>query len=241
MRTIVRVCFFLAILLMWPLAGRAQQCTYQNPFVSFGEVGNVPVTVDACYTNSDPSNTCYSPCYLYQQGSTISGPFTISWPNTLSTGGGNNIPVTFDPKIYNYTPGSYSGSFSASYWSSTAYSYSTVTVTASGQWGNPVSGFIKPKYVIVSVQYNPPGTNNTATYTNNTVVGNSMATTGTFSTNVTQSVSSSGLNGIIASIFGPLHHYRRRLWPRRTPSWGVAFLSAPRASRHRNSFFAERP
>jgi hypothetical protein len=46
---------------------------------------------------------------------------------------------------------------------------------------NPnVTGFVNPKYVIVGVTYAPPGPSSNVTYTNSTFVGNTTATTGSF-------------------------------------------------------------
>src|SRR5262249_29060313 len=60
------------------------------------------------------------------------------------------------------------------------------------------TGFVNPKFLIVGVLYAPPGASSTATYGNNTVVGNSSEVDNTFSTATTKSVSI----GASASIFG---------------------------------------
>jgi hypothetical protein len=168
------ICLFL--LVGFPFLAKAQ-CS-QNPSTQFGTVTTVPTTnSSACYYNN-----YYSPIRLIS--SNYGGAFTANWPGLINTFSNINIPVSFDPS----SAGTYSGSVSATY-ESTVYTgtYFTITITARGQYAAP--GFVNPKYVITSIEYAPPGLSSSASYGNDTVVGNSTSVMSTFSNKATQSVS----------------------------------------------------
>jgi hypothetical protein len=59
-----------------------------------------------------------------------------------------------------------------------------------------VVGYVNPKYVVIGVQYSPPGSSSSVKYTQNTVVGNTTVTSSSFSNKVSTSVSLSSSAGI---------------------------------------------
>lgn len=61
----------------------------------------------------------------------------------------------------------------------------TIPLSGTGLFG----GFVNPKYVIVSIEYAPPGNSSSASYGNNTVVGNSTTVSSSFSNEQNKSVS----------------------------------------------------
>lgn len=174
----------LVLFLALPLAGRAQTCS-PTPSVQFGVV-TASTTANACYDASQ--STCYG-CVLYSEGS--NGPFSANWPSNFNPGGDIDIPVSFNPS----TAGTYSGSVSATYWSQSAYHYETITITANGEYAVP--GFVNPKYLIMGVWYDPPGSQSSVCYGNDTVVGNSSTVMSSFSDSITKSIS--GTSGSIWS------------------------------------------
>jgi hypothetical protein len=60
--------------------------------------------------------------------------------------------------------------------------------------GNP--GYVNPKYVVVGVEYSPPGSSSNVSYTKDTVAGNTTMTGGSFTNKVSASVSLSSTAGI---------------------------------------------
>jgi hypothetical protein len=58
------------------------------------------------------------------------------------------------------------------------------------------AGYINPKYKIVGVMYSPPGSASSVTYGQNTVMGSSTQSSGSFATGVEQSISVSSGSGI---------------------------------------------
>jgi hypothetical protein len=168
---------------VFPVSGMAQSQGTQNYncSYSFGNQISVPVTaIIPCGNGS----TGAGGASLLSSSSTSSA-FAFSGPNPVGSNQAISIHVTL-----NAAPGSYSGTIYASYkvptYSTFYYIFNyTVNVTATVE----DSGFVNPKYVVVSVEYAPPGTSSSATYGNNTVVGSSVSEKDSFSTQATHSVS----------------------------------------------------
>jgi hypothetical protein len=64
------------------------------------------------------------------------------------------------------------------------------------------AGWVHPKYVVVGVEYSPPGSSSKVTYTKDTVVGNTTTTGSSFNNKVSQSISLSSTAGIPGFLSG---------------------------------------
>lgn len=179
----------IALLFLFSFAASAQSYCYNSP-CQFSETGTVPQSETFVYTNSN----FY---FLEDPQPSSNGPFSAQWPSEIQDNQYQvDIPITFSPT----SPGTYSGSVSATYIEELPNCCQPVTITLNinAQWGNPAPGFINPKYVILGVVYAPPGNSSTVSYGSNTVVGTSASVGSSFSNQNTFSVSVSGGG----SIFG---------------------------------------
>jgi hypothetical protein len=155
--------------------------------VSFGTVESIPFTTQ--------NNNLYNPYSFSISLTSItqgSSNFTVSAASTVAAARQIPITVKFNPTTF----GTYS---------TTAYIlYSNIyriTVNISGTYAEQASGYVNPKYVVVGVTYAPPGPQSNVTYTNSTLVGNTLSLSNSFtaatmqSTAVTQGLSIAGYAG----------------------------------------------
>jgi len=112
------------------------------------------------------------------------------YSQTNSCGNGINfqqyctITVTFFPATQGIKTGSVTVKYSVS--TNPNYIY-TLTISLSGE--GVLSGFVNPKYQILSIEYAPPGLSSSASYGNDTVVGNSTDISSSYSDEHNKSVS----------------------------------------------------
>lgn len=64
------------------------------------------------------------------------------------------------------------------------------------------AGWVNPKYIVIGVEYAPPGSSSKVTYTKNTVVGNTTTTGSSFNNKVSQSISLSGSTSLLGFFSG---------------------------------------
>ncbi len=76
-------------------------------------------------------------------GVRTSGPFTMTAPTSVPTGGSFGVNVTFNPSA----SGTYSGT---AQW---PYGGFTLTASVTATYNGFVTGFVNPKYVVVGVTY----------------------------------------------------------------------------------------
>jgi len=176
----------LILLLAFPFFVHAQETQYVA--LAFGTVSQATVQ-SANFGYNYNYGTTYTLCSVNSPA-----PFTVEYVNDQVSYGGDFIAYI----LFNATTmGTYSGDIYL-YYSSSSCPYSNISLRIHATGAYAVPGFINPKYVIVGVEYAPPGSSSTATYGNNTVVGNSSSVADSFSDQVTKSVAVSGG----ASLFG---------------------------------------
>jgi hypothetical protein len=153
--------------------------------VGFGSVAAETTNSFVSFYNGNPS-TLTSP-----QSPTNSGPFSCAWPNTVSYFTSADVAVTFNTA----TAGTYSGHCSITYRAvPDGPMWVTVTVNATATCtGNcapfvPESGFVSPKYMVLSVIYAPPGSKSTVDYGNSTNMGTSTSVANSFTNQTSLSV-----------------------------------------------------
>ncbi len=119
------------------------------------------------------------------------GAIAVINPNSSCT-----MTVTFAP----VTQGTLSGSIQVTSDTNGVNSSSSVAVTGIG--APALTGYINPKYIVVSVVYAPPGSNSFVNYSTSALVSSTHTVTHTFSSSVTTSVSVTGPGGIFAFFGG---------------------------------------
>ena len=131
------------LLLLFPFIAKAQGG--QSTTLNFGVVTVVPTVscaIFGVYTGFATENFMD---VRYQPGT--SPPFTVSGEsNPIYPDSVPEVCVTFSPS----SPGQYSGSIYVD------YDQGIYNVAVNAEYALP--GFVNPKYVIVGVEYNPPGT-----------------------------------------------------------------------------------
>lgn len=114
----------------------------------------------------------------FSQSNNCSGSIAFAHHCTMSVG--------FTPTA----AGTRTGSITIKYKEGSGSSVFTLTINLTGTGvASPLVGYINPKYVIVGITYAPPGPNSSVTYTNSTLVGNTITLTSSFSNTVGFSVS----------------------------------------------------
>lgn len=180
-------CLVLA-LLAFPLLGRAQECCVN---LSFGNVStSTTVDKEVNFGESFDFNTQF-----LQSTSAPAGFSVVFAPSQIGLNQTMFVAIGFSPT----TMGNYSGTVFL-YYRDSGGSQFQYEVFVSG--AGIVSGFINPKYVVVGVEYAPPGSQSSATYSSNTVVGSSISVANSFATSVSQSISLSSGTGSPTGIFG---------------------------------------
>ena len=119
----------------------------------------------------------------------VSSPFkevTSSCSGGLPQGQSCSISVQFAPTI----AGTYSGRVTVNYKVGCCSSPGQTVIGLTGTYAPRITGYVNPKYVIVGVTYAPPGPSSNVTYSSSTLVGNTTATTDSYTqgTNLTVSV-----------------------------------------------------
>jgi hypothetical protein len=177
MKIAIRLCFCSLLLLAVPFAARAQITCGPPININFGIVNSVPDS--ETFGSGNCTDNTYNGGYY-----TGGGPFQVTVsPSTVGPYSAFHITVTFDPS----TTGTYTGGGSYYLTSTSGVSPIRIDIGASAQYLLP--GFVNPKYVIMGVWYDPPGSQSQVCYGSDTVVGNSSTVMSSFSDSVTKSVS----------------------------------------------------
>lgn len=193
---------FLGLLFLFSLPGtlQAQRMTPQS--LNFGSVpdfttsslqvtmlnaGPWPLTIRSIKVPSNYSETITQTLNNCRP----QGAIAVINPNSSCT-----MTVTFAP----VTQGTLSGSIQVTSDTNGVNSSSSVAVTGVG--AAALTGYINPKYVVVSVVYAPPGGNSFVNYSTSNLVSNTQTVTHTFSNSVTKSVSVTSPGGIFGFFGG---------------------------------------
>jgi len=125
---------------------------------------------------------------------------------------------TSSAEIYSQASGAFTniGSLSSKrYWDSATLLTNGMVLTAGGCTGGgtclasadlyngpaPVYGYVSPKYLVIGVQYAPPGSHSNVTYTNSTTTGTSTSFSSSFTNAQTESISYGFTAGEIFGVF----------------------------------------
>lgn len=187
------------VLFVFPISTSAQTDFEEDLSCNFGNATSVPASAHASFVNGGGQFNRPEP-WTMDYSNTSSPPYTVtSYPSSIPAGGVASYFCKFSPGMYGiYNGGQYQLEFD--YYNFQTGDTLEVYVNPSGAYG--VGGFINPKYVVLGVQYAPPGAQSNATYSSDTVVGSSFSIANSFSTQVTQSVALSSGSGNPSDIFG---------------------------------------
>jgi trimeric autotransporter adhesin len=166
-RCAMKIFSILVLTFAFPLLAHAQlECG--SPCVAFGTITSSPASTDVEYYNNSANQ--WTLAYT-----SSSGAFSAGFPEVMNPYQYIEISVTFAPNTSTF--GSYSGTPYAEY----EYEGQTMYIYISATGAYAIQIFVNPKYIIMGVEYSPPGTSSTVTYSENTVVGSSTSVTNSFS------------------------------------------------------------
>lgn len=172
--------------LMFPTSTWAQSYYEEDLSCNFGLATAVPARAVAEFANNR-SNFDQLESWQLDYANSSAPPYTaVSYPSSIGSGSEAVYDCQFSPSAYGIYD---SGQLEFDYFNNNTGDSLTVYINLSGAYG--VEGFINPKYVVLGVEYAPPGSQSNVTYGSNAVVGFSTATTDTFSTNTKESISMS--------------------------------------------------
>lgn len=171
----------IALLFLFSFAASAQTYCYYSP-CQFGWTSTIPQSETFVWTNSDHY-------YLESPQTSSSGPFSAQWPSAIGdTQYQVDIPITFSPS----TPGTYSGSVSATYIEELPSCCQPVTITVNINAAYAVPGILYPKYQIQSIIYSTPGTRSSSGFVSSTTDGTTTTASHSFTKGFTETFSYTG-------------------------------------------------
>lgn len=188
------LCAVAILILSLPLAARAQSAESYCNALYFGNQTTVPVSAwvacpDPMYPGDHVSN------WNLVSSSSSSSAFIFDGPSSVSDSSSIYFEVTFDPTNIGYYTGTINATYQGIGYNNYTYTLYININSLNGTYLLP--GFINPKYVVLSVQYAPPGDQvKAAQYKNDTVTGSSSTEKDSFANTVTHTVSVSGTLGI---------------------------------------------
>jgi len=137
-------------------------------------------------------------------GSTSFNYFSVQWPTSLPAGPTAETTVCASFFAVPTESGGQGGGLSAAYESATD-AMTSINVNFSAIIGTaptPFLGAVNPKYIVVGVEYAPPGADSSVSYTQDTSFGNNSTSSSSFTTAYTATQTLSGKAGLFGWLSG---------------------------------------